>query len=237
MLLVGLLLGVGGTGALWAVTTSLTRTHSERLLSLEANGGAVVGAELPRGMTENQTWGGDLARWFGGSGFPKDSIRFVEASGEAESINPTSCDVYRIVDLRPLRSTESGEMVSLEFSAEFLDNRNEAGDQIRFTTRIELFSGEPSDFVRRWPRSRVAAVSAGSNQVSSLGGVAGNWRRVTANAFVPPAADFALLQLVATRKADGMPARFEEQYVGGIRLKLRTQPFSAGNSADRSPLR
>lgn len=236
-LLVGLLLGVGGTGALWAVTTSLSRTHSERLLPLEVNGGAPLGSELGRGIQENQTWGGDVARWSGGNGFPRDSIRFVEAIGEVEAVNPTSCDVYRIVDLRSLRAGESGELVSLEFSAEFLDNRKEAGDQIRFTARIELFSGEPRDFLRRWPQSRVQTVSAGSNQVSSLGGAGGTWRRLTANAFVPSAADFALLQLVATRKSEGAPARFEEQYVGGIRLKVRSQPFPAGSSPDRDPQR
>ncbi|MEY5024632.1 MAG: hypothetical protein RLZZ244_160 [Verrucomicrobiota bacterium] len=204
---------------------SLGRVVELREATLQEERVRTAGARLPLGMQGSKGWAGDVAEWAGPE-FSKATVRFMEAMGEGEdeASSATSCDLYRVVDLRPLLAARSSDTAALEFSAEFLDNRPAAGDLVRFTVRVQLYSGEPEDFVRRWPESRAEVVSLGSELVRSSGGEPGVWRRAVAQTFVPRQATFALLQVVATRAAHGGPARFEAQYVRAISAKLRSAP-------------
>jgi hypothetical protein len=222
-LLLGVLVGFGGAGAVWALAGSLGWVVEIREATMQEDRERVrtTGGRLPSGMLGSTGWAGDVAEWAGPE-FSKATVRFVEAVGEGDLSSANSCDLYRIVDLRPLLPARTSDKAALEFSAEFLDNREAAGDVVRFTVRVQLYTGEPEDFVRRWPESRAEVVSSGSELIRSSGGEPGVWRRAVAHTFVPREATFALLQVVATRGAHGGPARFEEQYVRAISAKLRS---------------
>lgn len=220
-LLVGAVLGMGGAGAVWAVANSMGRAMEVRQVALEDTVRA-PDQRVPRFFEGLTTWAGDVAEWAGPPEFSRATLRFLEAAGEGGTQPASSCDLYRIVDLRSLQAQRSLEESVLEFSAEFLDNREEGGDLVRFTARVQLYAGDPEEFVRRWPHSRGEAVSLGSDLIASNGGAPGAWRRVVAHTFVPRQATFALLQVVATRAAQEGPARFEHQYVRAISVKLRS---------------
>jgi hypothetical protein len=193
-----------------------------RQVTLDEERVRTPGERLPPGLQGPNRWSGDVAEWAGAPEFSKATIRFVEAAGEVDLGPPSSCDLYRVVDLRPLLAARTSDKAALEFAAEFLDNRPELGDLVRFTVRVQLYSGQPEDFLRRWPESRGEAVSLGSELIRSSGGSPGVWRRVLAQAFIPRQATFAVLQVVATRAAQGGPSRFEEQYFRSISVKLRS---------------
>ena len=222
VLLLGAFLGLSGAGTVWAFTQS-ARTDGFRPVLLEEGSSGPRGGALPTGISASNAWGGDPAQW-APKEFPEGTIRFLQAAGEGGETQPTSCDLYRIVDLRALRSEGKSAPSALELAAEFLDQRAQAEDLVRFTVRIRLYAGDPEAFAKRWPDPGEEPVSLGSELLRSYGGSPGAWKRIVAWTSIPKEATFALLQVVATRAPRGAAAAFGEQYVRDIRVRVQRQP-------------
>jgi len=153
-------------------------------------------------------------------------LRFENPGGDAG--NPEgpaiSCDVFQLIDLRPLRSSLSGEGEAvLELSARFLDARP-AGRKpsVTFFCQIYLFRGDPAMMHETWPMNLAESLSSGSAMVTTLGGGPADWKAITAKCLVPGDADFAVIQIAA--RPNLRPAKLESLFADDVKLTLKTHP-------------
>jgi hypothetical protein len=213
----GLVIGLFSASIVWAISSPKATT--ERLFSL-LNGSFDenrVEAGFPR---QTGLWGGDEAAINNGK------LRFI-APG-SDSNNPgaqaMSCDVFQLVDLRPLRHTLSREGDSvLELSASFLDARPyNTKPSVTFFCQLYLFQGDPTVLHDSWPQSITETLASGSAQVTTLGRDTKGARTLTAKCLVPAEADFAVIQIAA--RPNIRPAKLDSLFADDVKLALKTQP-------------
>lgn len=156
------------------------------------------------------------------------ALRFVKAERESALPNygAASCDVYQLVDLRPLKADAALGDATLELSVQFRDAREATGEPVKFIGRLYVFSGTPGSLRAEWPLSQKEALAAGSGSADSLGGSPQAWQKVTTRVLLPPHADFAVVHLVAhkPKTPTGAEALFGAQFADDVRLTLKTQP-------------
>jgi hypothetical protein len=220
----GLVIGLFSASIVWAISSPKATT--ERLSSL-VDGSfeqRAIGRGFPR---ESGVWSGDEAdilERIASDG--RQVLRFVSpGADEADPAGPAiSCDVFQIVDLRPLRVGLAPEADAvLELSARFLDGRPaNTKPSVTFTAQIFLFSGDPSDMHAKWPFAAPESLASGSSMLTTLGGDAGCWLHGSTRVFMPSEADFAVIQLAA--RPNIRPAVLDSLYVDDVRLTLKTQP-------------
>ena len=220
----GLVMGLFSASIVWAISSPKATT--ERLSSL-VDGSfeqRTIGRGFPR---ESGVWSGDEADIVERTASDgRQVLRFVSpGADEADPAGPAiSCDIFQIVDLRPLRAglpTEADAV--LELSALFLDDRPaNTKPSVTFTAQIFLFSGDPSDLHAKWPFAAPESLASGSSMLTTLGGDAGRWRHGSTRVFMPSEADFAVIQLAA--RPNIRPAVLDSLYADDVRLTLKTQP-------------
>lgn len=213
----GLVIGLFSASIVWAISSPKATT--ERLFSLLNGGFDEKGLEtgFPR---ETGVWSGDEASIADGK------LRFIAPGSDAgdPSARAISCDVFQLVDLRPLRHTLSpdGDSV-LELSSDFLDARpRNTKPSVTFFCQLYLFQGDPAALHQTWPQSITDTVASGSAQVTTLGTDAKGTRTLTAKCLVPAEADFAVIQIAA--RPNLRPAKLESLFADDVKLKLKTQP-------------
>jgi len=220
----GLVIGLFSASIVWAISSPKATT--ERLSSL-VDGSfeqRAIGRGFPR---QSGVWSGDEADIVERTASDgRQVLRFVSpGADEADPAGPAiSCDVFQIVDLRPLRAGLAPEADAvLELSARFLDDRPaNTKPSVTFTAQIFLFSGDPSDLHAKWPFAVPESLASGSSMLTTLGGDAGRWRHGSTRVFMPSEADFAVIQLAA--RPNIRPAVLDSLYADDVRLTLKTQP-------------
>lgn len=213
----GLVIGLFSASIVWAISSPKATT--ERLFSLL--NGSFDENRLERGFPrETGFWSGDEAATRNGQ------LRFI-APG-SDSGDPTgraiSCDIFQLVDLRPLRHALSpdGDSV-LELSADFLDARpHNSKPSTTFFCQLYLFQGDLTALHEIWPQSNAEALASGSAQVTTLGSDANGTRTLTAKCLIPSQADFAVIQIAA--RPNLRPAKLDELSADNVKLTLKTQP-------------
>jgi len=213
----GLVIGLFSASIVWAISSPKATT--ERLFSLL--NGSFDEMRLERGFP-HQTgfWSGDEAAIRDGQ------LRFI-APG-SDSGDPTgraiSCDVFQLVDLRPLRHALSPEGDSvLELNADFHDGRApNTKPSVSFFGQLYLFTGDPGSLYQTWPQSIPEALASGSAQVTTLGSDAKGVRTLTAKCLIPAQADFAVIQISA--RPNLRPAKLDGLSADNVKLTLKTQP-------------
>ncbi|MEY2598421.1 MAG: hypothetical protein RLZZ142_680 [Verrucomicrobiota bacterium] len=229
------------------VVTCLTTTLALAIISPGANrltiralplGEAETG-RLPSGFPiQFGVWSGDMAAVEPapvGQGASR-TFRFIRAEADPAEPNqqPNACDIFQVVDLRSAGLVPRASDDILELSARFRDERSEPGARVRFVCRLMLFEGDPKNVASGWPLSKGGASSLGTGDASSEGGVPGQWQMVTAKATIPEKANFAVLQILATKPAvAGHAAEFGQQVATDVRLTLRSS--SAPPERPRTP--
>jgi len=234
----GLMIGAFSASLVFAFGVPRSAPVFQRLPSLVDGGFEQYQGSTNKGFPSAfGTWSGDPAEV--SAGLSKEGVqrlRFIRAEGDdAVPQSPAnSCDIYQLVDLRPLRQSTSEGEVTLEMSAQFLDERTERGSALYFSVRLYVFSGSPESLRSEWPLTRKDALASGSGAIQSNGGSPSTWNVVRARVLLPQDADFAVVQLVAGRPASGTPkpAEFGEQFVDDVRLVLKTQPGQPFRAAD-----
>jgi hypothetical protein len=165
-------------------------------------------------------WSGDEAAIRDGQ------LRFIAPGSDSGDPNgrAISCDVFQLVDLRPLRHALSPEGDSvLELSADFRDGRApNTKPSVSFFGQLYLFSGDPGSLHQTWPQSIPEALASGSAQVTTLGSDAKGVRTLTAKCLIPAQADFAVIQIAA--RPNLRPAKLDELSADNVKLTLKTQP-------------
>ncbi len=213
----GLFIGLLSASILWAVTTP--RATSERLFSL-VNGGfdeSRLEAGFPR---QTGVWSGDEAEISDGQ------LCFIRPGADATDpiSRAISCDVFQLVDLRPLGRglSQEGDSV-LELRAKFLDARpHNTKPSVTFFCQIYLFKGDPAASGESWPQTIPEALSSGSAQTTTQGSDLTEWNLLTAKCLVPVDADYAVIQIAA--RPNLRPAKLESLFADNIELTLKTKP-------------
>ncbi len=213
----GLVIGLFSASIVWSMASP--RATRERLFALV--NGSFEDPRLERGFPrETGFWSGDEAAVRDGR------LRFI-APG-SDSGDPTgraiSCDVFQLVDLRPLRNDLSPEGDSvLELSADFLDARpHNSKPSTTFFCQLYLFQGDLKALHEIWPQSNAEALASGSAQVTMLGTDAKGTRPLSAKCLIPSQADFAVIQIAA--RPNLRPAKLGELSADNVKLTLKTQP-------------
>jgi hypothetical protein len=213
----GLVIGLFSASIVWAISSPKATT--ERLFSLL--NGSFDENRLERGFP-HQTgfWSGDEAAIRDGQ------LRFIAPGSDSGDPNgrAISCDVFQLVDLRPLRHALSPEGDSvLELSADFRDGRApNTKPSVSFFSQLYLFSGDPGSLHQTWPQSIPEALASGSAQVTTLGSDAKGVRTLTAKCLIPAQADFAVIQIAA--RPNLRPAKLDGLSADNVKLTLKTQP-------------
>jgi hypothetical protein len=213
----GLVIGLFSASIVWAISSPKATT--ERLFSLI--NGSFEEERLESGFPrQTGVWSGDEASIADGK------LRFIAPGSDAgdPSARAISCDVFQLVDLRPLRHTLSPEGDSvLELSADFLDDRpHNTKPSVTFFCQLYLFQGDPAGLHQSWPQSITDTLASGSVQVTTLGADAKGTRHLTAKCLVPAEADFVVIQISA--RPNLRPAKLESLFADDVKLTLKTQP-------------
>jgi hypothetical protein len=218
----GLLLGL--LGASWVWSAASPHGTSQRMASL-INGGFEQSQPEAGFPGQSGLWSGDQAETDDRQAIEgRRSLRFVNTG--ADATDPTgraiSCDLFQIVDLRPLKDHLSEDSQALlELSASFLDARASGSHpSVTFTAQLFLFSGDPAQAKDRWPAMGRDALASGAAFFTSLGGA--NWKQATARCLLPPQADYAVIQIAA--RPDVRPTKLQHLHADDVRLTLKTQP-------------
>lgn len=181
-------------------------------------------AELPLPAGAPLSFGilsGDPASWTlspdGTS--PRSVLRFIQAgpdaAGPAEMA--TSCDIFQLLDLSSI-PRDGGETL-LEVSVEHADFSTNPNPSHRFGCRLFTYEGCPSEIMTQWPKPMEKALSSAAAYVTP-GTANRTWQRLSAKATVPPSAQFAIFQLVASdiSKRVSQPAIFGSLYARDIQI-------------------
>ncbi len=213
----GLVIGLFSASVVWAISSPKATT--ERLFSLI--NGSFDERRLETGFPgQTGVWSGDEASIADGK------LRFIAPGSDSgdPSARAISCDVFQLVDLRPLRHTLSpdGDSV-LELSADFLDARpRNTKPSVTFFCQLHLFQGDPAALQQSWPHSITDTLASGNAQVTTLGTDAKGTRTLTAKCLVPAEADFAVIQIAA--RPNLRPAKLVSLFADDVKLTLKTQP-------------
>ncbi len=224
----GIAIGLFCATVAWAVASPRAVAKAARLFALVDGNFEKQSGPVPSGFPATLgVWSGDEAEIVTGGGREgRRMLRFISPSSDASDPQgrAISCDVFQLVDLRPLRPGLNAEEDSvLELSADFLDARRpNTNPSVTFLCQLFLFKGDPEALHKTWPRNNADTVSSGSADVTTLGGGPAVWKKVTAKCFVPADADFAVVQLAA--RPNLRPAKLESLFADDIQLTLKTQP-------------
>jgi hypothetical protein len=218
----GLAIGLFSASILWAIASP--KVTAERIFALQD--GSFEENQVLRGFPRLPgIWSGDEAEIVEGGLHGHRRLRFVSPGSDAAdpSGRAISCDVFQLVDLRPLQAgLDSDSEALLELRAEFVDGRAPgAKPSVTFITQLFLFSGEPQDVHAKWPSNLHESIASASALVTTLGS-GGMGRLGLARVLLPQEADFAVIQIAA--RPNLRPAELEALFVDDVRLTLRTQP-------------
>jgi hypothetical protein len=213
----GLVIGLFSASIVWAISSPKTTT--ERLFSLI--NGSFDEARIETGFPRH------IGVWSGDEAAIRDSqLRFIAPGSDSgdPSARAISCDVFQLVDLRPLRHTLSPEGDSvLELSADFFDARpRNTKPSVTFFCQLYLFQGDLASLHEVWPQTNAEALASGSAQATTLGSDARGVRSLTAKCLIPAEADFAVIQIAA--RPNLRPAKLDELSADNVKLTLKTQP-------------
>lgn len=220
----GLVIGLFGASVVWAISTPEWTAMASRVTGL-VDAGFEEGSAGPIESGFPKTPG----RWSGDEAARVDLeggrvLQFV-SPGADEAVpggRAISCDVFQLVDLRPLRKMEKGD-ATLELSAKFRDARAVGTlPSVTFMAQIFLFSGDPASLYEAWPNNLSEALASGAAFVHTMGEAKAEWHRLGAKCLVPPGADYAVIQIAA--RPNLRPVVMESLYADEVQLTLTTRP-------------
>lgn len=227
MMVMGIVMGLAGSGFVWAVSSNRIVATMRPVPELVDGGFERSTGPLPSGFPDRTgIWSGDSLETVSGGareGINRLRFRRAEADANAGRGRAISCDVFQMVDLRDMIAREGAQRESvLELSAEFADERPlNTNPSVTFFCQVYLFRCDASEVGRAWPANINDAVATGSAETTTLGSAP--WARVRAKCLLAPEASCAVIHLAARPNLRGpMP---DSLFVDDVRLKIKTQPL------------
>ncbi len=236
----GLVLGIGAAGSVLALDPLRSAWTWWKVDALQHGDFTMLSGNLPSGYpTRSGRWTGDPATIETPLGEPSASagpaLRLL-APGVDRS-NPAapakSCDVLQVVDLTQVQQrVPADQHATLVLSVLVRDDRPAGAATLRFSLRLYCYGEDATAFIEVWPRNLEAALSSGQSVRQSVGGDPA-WQELSTRAALPPAARFAVVQVVATPVDQGVPWQTSlvlgRQWVDDVRLEALV--FAAGSAA------
>lgn len=219
----GLLIGVGFTSLAWAIAVPGLRNGGELASAILSDDFSHAAAPTRGFPTAFDGWSGDPADVVehGANG---RALRFLQAETDSNAPGGLAhwCDLFHLVDLRPLRGSPLEDSV-LELETTFSSDRE--GEPHVFGARLFAFAGEPTTIAEQWPRVMQDALAIGAVQVRTDAPASRDRRSlpVRTKIVVPPTADFAVIQLTVTPARTPAPdaaVAFVGHYADDVRLTL-----------------
>jgi hypothetical protein len=226
----GIVFGMLCTSVVFGYVVPRAVATASRLFALVDGSFEASSGRIASGFPVNfGAWSGDAAEIVSAKAMDgEQALRFVRAEREPSlpSVGAASCDVFQLVDLRPLIAEAALGDATLELSVNFLDSRAVSGESVTFIAKLYVFSGKPDSLPADWPLPKKEALASGSGTTISSGGSVPAWQKITTKVLLPSQADFAVVHLVAhkLKQAGGTEADFGEQFADDVRLILKTQP-------------
>ena len=233
----GLLIGVCGASAVWALTLPRTGGTDATIPVFSESfesGPATTAGGLPRRLTDpdGAVWRGDdaevVATWqqvepVAGARM----LRFKRSTFAGEN-SPASAwgDVYRLVDARPYLAMSAGGPLSARLTATFAMAPDACGADEAYSASVRVYAldhdiaGSPDPLPLNWVLDN--CVASGMKKVPLECGRTG-WQRVSVDASLPPNAKFFLVHVSAVRdvpEPTSEPAVFRGHFVDDISLEL-----------------
>lgn len=219
----GLLIGVGFTSLAWAIAVPGLRNGGELTSEILTDDFSHTAAPMRGFPTAFDGWSGDPADVVE-HGAHGRALRFLQAETDSNAPGGLAhwCDLFRLIDLRPLRTSPLEDSV-LELETTFSFDRE--GEPHVFGARLFAFAGEPATIAEQWPRAMQDALAIGAVQMRTDAPAAGGRRSlpVRTKIVVPPTADFAVIQLTVTPARTPAPdtaVAFAGHYADDVRLTL-----------------
>jgi len=241
----GLVIGLFGASVVWAFAHPKAVATASRLFALVDGGFEVGEGSIASGFPVTfGRWSGDRSEVVSGPEADpvegKGALRFLEAEREPTlpSYGAAACDVFQLVDLRPLKATIASDEATLELSVRFRDGRSGKGEPLNFFGRIILYRGASGPIAAEWPYSQEKALAIATVHVPSDGGAPDTWQFARAKVLMPTEADFAVVHIMVHEPQNqlGATALFGQQYADDVRLTLTTQPNLPVRVAQRGTL-
>lgn len=224
----GLALGLLTASVVWGFVSPSPRAASSQVAALHHGSFEPPAPAVGRGFPRTpSTWSGDPAEIVPGPGPDHGHmLKFIEPAPDASTPDgrALSCDVFQIVDLRPLvQQIPPGHEATLELSAAMHDARPSRMPSLTFLCQIFLFSGSPETMHQQWPHANRGALASSARLVDSAGLQPAGWQTLSTRCLFPRDATFAVMQIGARRNGSHHgPLR---AFADHVSLKLRTQPI------------
>lgn len=233
----GMLVGIGGASAVWALAVPWSGVAEMRIPVLAESfedGPAATIAGLPRGLEDpdGDVWRGDDAcvvkarqevQPIAGS----QMLRFERSTFAGEDVPKSAwSDVYRFVDARPSMVLAENRPVSARLAASFALSADACRDGEAYSACVQLYafdrdiSDAPKPLPLTWVREN--CVASGMKKVPLPCG-RGGWQRVSVDASLPPEARFVLVHVASVRdepKPTSDPAVFRGHFIDDVSLEL-----------------
>lgn len=226
-LVLSLLAGMATSWLLWGnVVTSSSGDFQHEPIPL-ANPGFESGTPFPEAAPRGGLWYGDVVEIVGlNSGITplegKRMLRFVRSKFEPDD----ACELYQLVDLRPLSNTIAGGQAFVEATASFNANPHEAwGDGYSFGVTLFAYAEDPQEDPQVWPLRGKQPLSFSGQQEPADTDVE-TWQPVKARLALPANTTHLLVQVSTVRRKPapgGIKAEFTNHFVDRVDLALVTQ--------------
>lgn len=215
--LVPLLLAIAAFGTIWSPSASRQRIAKAEPFALSDAG---FEPDAPPGADSTARWYGEGAesveQCLGVTPIEgKRMLRFVNPSAEPGN----TCEVYRLVDLRPRGGISHPEAV-VEASA-FFNSLKEEFDENDYIFKVTIFafSEDPSGEFGEWPPRWKQPLTFGGSQLSA-DTVPQSWQRVDARLSLPAGTQFLVVRLSVIRTEPDEDDLFPGQFVDQLALKF-----------------
>jgi hypothetical protein len=155
----------------------------------------------------------------------KRMLRFMrgDANASKPGAPPDRCDVYQLIDLRPIwKQVGPEDEVTLALSASFLDAQAASGEKTAFRCRILVNPGPPELVREGWPDSRMGGCAYARADLETSPSTRGQWQTAQAKVFLPRNAQVVAVQLSVSLAAES-PASddvFRQCYADDVTLTV-----------------
>lgn len=208
------------------VATSETVDDRREAIAL-ANPGFESALAIAEAAAEAGIWYGDVVEIVGlESGITplegKRMLRFVESKFEPDD----ACELYQLVDLRPLSATIASGQVLVEVSASFNAILHESGaERYSFGVTLFAYAEEPRGEPQVWPlRGKQPLVFSGQQQPADSD--IETWQPVMTRLALPAATTHLLVQISTVRLQPGqagLRSEFAGHFVDSVNLAMVRQ--------------
>ncbi len=231
-LLAGVLVGVSCTSFAWAVVSGLQNTSSRVDVDLVDGSFESMQGAVPSFFPDQPgVWSGDEAEvvtadW---AAEGKHAVKLFRTGFSRSQLGGTarSCDVYQIVDLRPLQRARGEGKFLLELSGKFMTELVVNQPPLQAGFSLQLFDGGSRLDSANWSETRNQAISSsGSHLDVQKKSGPGEWRFLSSQCELPLNAEFAVVTLFVqnTNPSDTFDPSVGNQYVDDVRLSLLKSP-------------